>query len=296
MPSRSWVPSHCWRTLLGAQPFLGAVAVIFDCPDTQNSGGTQKEATDKTSNGENGHMVRPLLTVSADGPAMMAPLAAIVPCRNEAESIGCVLDDLDGIGVARVLVCLDPASSDATDVIATERGATVVRSMSSGYDGPVLAGIAALEADGFVGRVLFLDGGNKYVMSTVGDLLRAVDPAADMTFGVRDTQLFWHQRTGNLLFSGVLFLRYRHWVRDTSSVRVIAMSTLRRLQYEDRQYSLPFQTVVHALALGLTIQYVPIRCTATRTGISKVSGSPRNSARAAREMLRTLIKRPKLRR
>lgn len=219
---------------------------------------------------------------------------AIVPCRNEAESIVAVLNDLRSIGVARVLVCLDPRSTDATETLAREWGATVVRSDSSGYDGPVLAGIAALESGGFVGRVLFLDGGNKYVMTTVGDLLRSVDPNADMTFGVRDTQLFWHQKLGNLMFSCVLFLRYRRWVRDTSSVRVIPMSVLRQLNYEDRQFSLPFQTVVHALALGLIIHYVPIRCTATRTGVSKVSGSRRNSARAGREMLRALMNKPKL--
>lgn len=240
-------------------------------------------------------MVRPSPNVNADDTAKTSELAAIVPCRNEAESIEHVLDDLGGIGVTTVLVCLDPASSDDTDVRAAAHGATIVRAMSSGYDGPVLAGIAALEADGFVGRVLFLDGGNKYIMASIGDLLRSVDPNADLVFGVRDTQLFWHQRLGNLLFSGVLFLRYRHWVKDTSSVRVISMATLRRLQYEDRQFSLPFQTVVNALALRLTIQYVPIRCTAARTGLSKVSGSPRNSARAAREMIRALIKRPKLR-
>ena len=221
---------------------------------------------------------------------------AIVPCKNEAESIVSVLDDLRSVGVARVLVCLDPRSTDATGALAEEFGATIVRSESSGYDGPVLAGIAALEAEGFMGRVLFLDGGNKYVMTTVGDLLRSVDPSADLTFGVRDSQLFWHQKIGNLMFSCVLFFRYRHWVRDTSSVRVIPMNVLRQLNYEDRQFSLPFQTVVHALALGLTIHYVPIRCTASRTGASKVSGSRRNSVRAGCEMLRTLIKKPTLKR
>ena len=120
-------------------------------------------------------MVRPSPNVNADETAKTSELAAIVPCRNEAESIEHVLDDLGGIGVTTVLVCLDPASSDDTDVRAAAHGATIVRAMSSGYDGPVLAGIAALEADGFVGRVLFLDGGNKYVMASIGDLLRSVD-------------------------------------------------------------------------------------------------------------------------
>ena len=130
-------------------------------------------------------------------------------------------------------------------------------------------------------------------MATIGALLGAVDPKADITFGVRDTQLFWHQRLGNLMFSLVLYLRYRHWVQDTSSVRVIPMSFVRRMKYEDRQFSLPFQTVVTGLALKANLQYVNIRCTPTRTGESKVSGSPRNSAKAARQMVRSMLRRPR---
>ena len=56
------------------------------------------------------------------------------------------------------------------------------------------------------------------------------------------------------------------------------------LEFEDRQFSLPFQTVLHALARGMTLKYVPIRCTPTRTGASKVSGQWRNSLKAAEQM------------
>ena len=53
-------------------------------------------------------------------------LVAVVPCRNEALSIAAVVDDLHRIGVVDVVVALDPASSDGTDELARERGATRV--------------------------------------------------------------------------------------------------------------------------------------------------------------------------
>jgi glycosyltransferase involved in cell wall biosynthesis len=224
--------------------------------------------------------------------AKIAPIAAIIPCRNEAGSIERLIDELRGIGVTMVVVAIDPASTDATADLAIQRGAHVVRSPVSGYDGPVLAGIRELED--FAGWVLFLDAGGKYVMATVGSLIAHTDPQAEMTFGIRDQQLFWHQRLGNNLFKVALWLRFRrHVAKDVSSVRLIRSEVIPQLQLEDRAFSLPFQTLVHGLKLGMRIDYVPIRCTDSRTGNSKVSGNPRNSARAATQMLLSIPKAPK---
>ena len=77
-----------------------------------------------------------------------------------------------------------------------------------------------------------------------------------------------------------------------SSVRLVPLRVLGELQLVDRQFSLPFQTVVNALALRKTIHYLPIRCVETRTGHSKVSGSKSNSARAALQMAISLLRVP----
>ena len=204
-----------------------------------------------------------------------------------------MLADLARIGVERVVVGLDPKSTDATEQLALGAGVRIARSTTSGYDGPCLAAVDALRSDGFDGHVLFLDAGNKYVMDTVSTFLDGLDPAADMTFGIRDSQNYWHQQAGNNLFKIVLYARFRSWVRDVSSLRVVRMSVLDELRLVDRQFSLPFQTIVHALTLKKNIQYVPIRCTPSRTGTSKVSGQWRNSAKAARQMAMSLLQVPK---
>ncbi len=229
------------------------------------------------------------MTYRADHPG---PIAAIVPCRNEAASIGSLVNDLFNLGVSMVVVTIDPHSDDNTHRIAQQHGATVVHSRVSGYDGPVLAGLAALEE--FTGWILFLDAGGKYVMPTIGEMLVSADPMAAMTFGIRDQQLFWHQRLGNNLFKLALWIRFnRHVTKDVSSVRLIRSDVIAQLRLEDRQFSLPFQTLVHGLKLGLRIDYAPIRCTATRVGNSKVSGSYRNSAKAAIQMILSIPKAPK---
>jgi hypothetical protein len=225
-------------------------------------------------------------------------IAAIVPCKDEALSIGELVSGLRGLGIGTVVVSIDAANSDTTAAKATAAGAVVVQSGRSGYDGPVLAGIeAAVEPNGTPVPptwLLFLDAGNKYHLESIGNLIRTADPSTPLTFGVRDHQLFWHQRIGNLVFAAILWARFgQHRCKDVSSVRLIRAEVIDQLQYEDRQFSLPFQTVVHALKQGLHIDYIPIRCQQHRTGSSKVSGTPRNSARAAREMLLAIKKAPR---
>ena len=105
--------------------------------------------------------------------------------------------------------------------------------------------------------------------------------------------MHWHQRFGNNVFRVVLFVRFRHWARDISSLRIVRMATLDQLRLEDRQFSLPFQTIVHALKLRKSIRYTAITCTPKRTGTSKVSGDLGNSLRAARQMGLSLVRIPK---
>ncbi len=222
---------------------------------------------------------------------LIRPVAAIVPCRNEAGSIGGLITQLRSVGVTRIVVAIDPQCTDDTAAVAAASGAEVVHSEVSGYDGPVLAGIRELHE--FTGSILFLDAGDKYDVNTIGELIRHADPAADMTFGIRDHQLFWHQRLGNNLFKVVLWIRFhRHWAADISSVRLIHSEIIPQLLLEDRQFSLPFQTLVHGLKLGLRIDYRPIRCTKQRIGVSKVSGSPKNSFKAAVQMMLSISKAP----
>jgi glycosyltransferase involved in cell wall biosynthesis len=222
-------------------------------------------------------------------------LVAVIPCKNEQGSIVDVITDLRAIGVERVVIGLDPGSADDTAVLAEQSGAVVIKAEASGYDAPCLAAINHLQFDGFAGFVLFLDAGNKYEMDSVGAMLDSLDGACDLTFGIRDAQTFWHQRLGNFGYRCALFARYRHWAKDISSVRVVRMESLIAMRLEDRQFSLPFQTIVHGLVLGHCVSYTPIRCRKYRVGESKVSGDPRNSLRAFRQMLRSLRRVPPLR-
>jgi glycosyltransferase involved in cell wall biosynthesis len=223
---------------------------------------------------------------------MIEHIAAIVPCQNEAQSIEDLIAGLVRIGVHTVIVSVDPLSIDGTAVLAAAAGAITIASPVTGYDGPVLSGIArAMQTPAT--HILFLDAGRKYDLDSIGAMLITADPLADMTFGIRDTQQFWHQKLGNNLFKVVLKLRFGgRWVQDVSSVRLIRSEVIPRLQLEDREFSLPFQTVVHALKQGMRIDYFPIRCT-VRVGVSKVSGNKRNSAKAAKQMLLCIAKAPK---
>lgn len=216
----------------------------------------------------------------------------MIPCKNEAGSIAHLVSGLLNMGVEQVVVSIDPSTTDTTADTARNAGADVVIAQRSGYDGPVLDGIRAVEPSAT--HVLFLDAGGKYELESLADLLGTAHPDSALVYGVRDAQQFWHQRLGNLLFASILKVRFRSsWVADVSSVRLIRAEVIANLKLEDRMFSIPFQTTVHAMKQGLTIDFIPLRCTPMRVGISKVSGSHRNSARAAIQMLLSITKAPR---
>jgi glycosyltransferase involved in cell wall biosynthesis len=219
-------------------------------------------------------------------------ISAVIPCRNESGSIAALVTSLLDMGITQVVVSIDPTSTDDTDLEAHRAGAEVVKSPVSGYDGPVLAGLSQVAEAAT--HVLFLDAGGKYEMESIALLIRGVDPNQPITYGVRDRNLFWHQRLGNALFAMALRVRFGgDWIADVSSVRLLRADIIPLLALEDRQFSLPFQTTVHALKQNIPISFTPIRCTPTRIGASSVSGSYRNSARAAVQMFLSIYRAPK---
>jgi glucosyl-3-phosphoglycerate synthase len=84
-------------------------------------------------------------------------VAACIPARNEASTIGAIVDEVAALRAAGLiddLVVIDDASADATASIARSAGATVVRSTAGPGKGQALtAAVAATDADVLV----FLD-------------------------------------------------------------------------------------------------------------------------------------------
>jgi glycosyltransferase involved in cell wall biosynthesis len=81
-------------------------------------------------------------------------IAAVIPARNEAETIGAVVFAALDARLVDEVVVVDNASSDATAVVAAAHGARVVHEATPGKGQAMRAGVAASRAD----VIVFLDG------------------------------------------------------------------------------------------------------------------------------------------
>jgi glycosyltransferase (TIGR04182 family) len=97
-------------------------------------------------------------------------VTVLIPTRNEAASIGEVVDQVRAEGFEDVLV-IDGDSTDGTPDIAAEHGARVVKQTGSGKGQAVRQGIEAAERP----YVLMLDGDGTYLPEDAGKFLDALD-------------------------------------------------------------------------------------------------------------------------
>jgi len=148
---------------------------------------------------------------------------AIVPARNEEASIGAVVREILAVDPELVVVVVDDASTDRTSARAREAGARVVAlPFNLGIGGAVQTGFKVARDERF-DLVVRLDGDAQHIASEVPKLLTPIlDGAADIVVGSRfaggsEYRPPLARRLGIKLFAGVVSLRTRQRVTDTTS-------------------------------------------------------------------------------
>jgi glycosyltransferase involved in cell wall biosynthesis len=224
----------------------------------------------------------------------LEPLTVVIPCLDEAGSIGAV--------VQRLLASIDPArdrvlvvdngSRDATADRAAAAGAEVVREPRRGYGYACHAGARGAPAGSVL---LFLDGDGADDPDEVRRVLEPVlTGAAELSVGVRRHRAAGSmtplQAAGNrvacLLVSAVAGGR----VTDLGSMRAIRADRLRALGMQSRTYGWSTEMTVKALRAGYRYAEVPVRYHCRAAGESKVSGRLVASLRAGARITWTALR------
>jgi len=110
-------------------------------------------------------------------------IAVLIPCHNEASTIGPVVDAFRAELPQAVVYVFDNACTDSTAAVAREHGATVIAEPRVGKGFVVEAMLARVDADTYV----VVDGDGTYPAGKVGDLLAPVQAGeADMAVGARE--------------------------------------------------------------------------------------------------------------
>jgi glycosyltransferase involved in cell wall biosynthesis len=189
-------------------------------------------------------------------------VAVVVPCHNEAATVGKVVRDFRAaLPEAQVLV-VDNASTDATAETARQAGARVLHEPRAGKGFALLAGFReAKGADYFV----MVDGDDTYPAEDVVKLLEAARAGADMVVGTRlagaEQGAFRAGHSlGNRLFN--LLVRMLFGVRTGdlfSGYRVLSRRFLETTPLIARGFEVEAELALQAVVQGYRTVEVPIR-------------------------------------
>jgi glycosyltransferase involved in cell wall biosynthesis len=204
----------------------------------------------------------------------------ILPCLDEADALPVVLAALPA---GWPVLVVDNGSTDATAAVARALGARVVTEPRRGYGAAVHAGLEAAQAE----LVAVLDGDGSIDPGVLPGMAAVVAAGeADLAVGRRVPQARawpWHARAGNAVIATTLRRRGVP-VRDLAPVRVASRPRCSGSGVADRSFGYPLELLLRAGAAGWRIREVPVPYRPRAGGRSKVSGSLRGTARAARDM------------
>ena len=208
-------------------------------------------------------------------------ITAVIPARDEANSIAEVISDIQALQGGntqpvfdRIIVC-DNGSIDSTTRIAQEHGADVIYQAAAGY------GIACLTALSLINKtdmVVFIDADASLRIGESIQLIEAIHQGADLAIGARHKHLqeadsmTLPQRFGNLIASALIRLIWRVPVSDLGPFRAIRYQSLQVLDMQDRRFGWTVEMQVKAIQLGMNLVEIPVHYR-RRTGKSKISGT-----------------------
>ena len=220
--------------------------------------------------------------------------ALVIPALNEEATIGPVLERVPA-GMFATVVVADNGSADRTAQEAGARGALVVSEPRRGYGSACMRALQALPAD--VEAVVFMDGDGSDDPREAERLLQPLrEGNADLVIGSRVMvpgeagALHTHQRFGNRLVTGLLWITLGHRYTDLGPFRAIRADSLRRLEMADPDFGWTVEMQIKAIRRGLRVTEVPVSRRSRVAGRSKVSGSLTGSLAAGCKILWTVAR------
>ena len=225
----------------------------------------------------------------------MSIVDVIIPAYNEEQSIVHVLKDIPKNLVREIIVC-NNGSTDDTERVAREAGATVLLQPLKGYGNACLKGIEYIDQKNQKPDiVVFLDGDYSDHPEEMTDLLHAIEEGFDLVIGSRALgemergAMMPQQVFGNWLATNLIKLIYNYHFTDLGPFRAIKYSKLKQLKMSDKTFGWTVEMQVKAAKQQLKCKEIPVKYR-KRIGISKVSGTIKGTILAGHKILWTIFK------
>jgi glycosyltransferase involved in cell wall biosynthesis len=220
--------------------------------------------------------------------------AVIIPVWNEEVGIGPTLDDLPE-GFLPLVV--DNGSQDRTIEIVKSKGVPLIQEAEHGYGAVLMAGIRGLpqvwpEAE----FVTFVDGDHADHTEELPGMLRLLlDEKADIVLGSRvkgereEGALPLQSRFAIWYARRLLWRLYRVRFSDIGPLRVLRLSTLRRLDMRDKTWGWTVEMQAKGARLKMKMIEIPTKYR-RRPGHSKISGAFWTAVKAGFKIFGTVVK------
>lgn len=227
----------------------------------------------------------------------MSPIVkVIIPAFNEENGVGNVIRDIPA-GLVDEVVVVNNASTDETERVASEAGATVLREKVKGYGRACLKGMHYIaksvdKAD----IIVFIDADYSDYPGEMDDLVQPIlQGEADLVIGSRALgNLEKGAMTPQQVFGNWLATRLLKWLygikfTDLGPFRAIKYERLVDLNMEDKTYGWTVEMQLKAAKNGLRCVEVPVTYR-KRIGFSKISGTVKGTIMAGYKIIWTIFK------
>ena len=225
----------------------------------------------------------------------MTNIKVIIPAFNEEKSIGKVIQDIPK-SVSEIIV-ISNNSTDETEKVAIENGATVLSENRKGYGYACLKGMEYIsKLDLKPDIIVFLDGDYSDFPEELTKIVAPIiNGNADFVLGARVSELREsgsmtpQQIFGNWLATFLMKLFFKSRFTDLGPFRAIKYETLLALKMQDKTYGWTVEMQLKVLKQKLTYMEIPVKYR-NRIGVSKVSGTVKGTVMAGIKIIGWILK------
>jgi len=218
----------------------------------------------------------------------------IIPAFNESKSIGKVITDIPDLVNETIVV--NNASTDNTETIAKEHGATVLRENRKGYGYSCLKGIDYLQTKANANDIIvFLDGDYSDFPDQISMIITPIlESNFDMVIGSRALgvrepgSMLFQQIAGNWLATALIKLFYNAHFTDLGPFRAIQWKALQQIDMKDKTFGWTVEMQVKAAKHKLKFTEVAVNYR-QRIGVSKISGTIYGTIMAGYKIVLTIF-------
>lgn len=227
---------------------------------------------------------------------MQPRIKVVIPAFNEENGVGQVIQEIPADIVSEIIV-VNNASTDNTERIAKEAGATVLREPTPGYGRACLKGIDYLKnSTPHPDIIVFLDADHSDFPEEIRELIKPIlEQNVDLVIGSRALgikekgSMTPQQIFGNWLATRLLKLFYNVKFTDLGPFRAIKFASLLELEMQDKTYGWTVEMQLKAAKKKLKCVEIPVNYR-RRIGFSKVSGTLKGTILAGYKIISTIFK------